>query len=101
LQTVFSEKNFLSCRNHVKFCRGLNKHFDVSGDEPSLSHRWIIWRRSFELFLRAKRIVTHAQKKGYLFVHAGDDIIEVWNTLPAVNEAPVGDENEYTQCIDA
>jgi hypothetical protein len=50
--------------------------------------------------LQAKRIVTHAQKKAY-FLHAGDDVIEIWNTLPATNEALEGDANKYTQCLEA
>ncbi|KAF4530831.1 hypothetical protein B566_EDAN015997, partial [Ephemera danica] len=77
--------------------------FNARGDETSVSQRWNRWKRSFELYLQAKNVTSSAQKKGYLLLCAGQDVQEIWETLPSAHpdfQAPAG-SNAFSVCIDA
>ena len=81
------------------------KSFDVHGDEASVSQRWKRWIGSFRLFAEYKGITSAARKKAMLLYHAGEEVQEIWGTLPDSATGQGAAENDtgdaFECCVDA
>lgn len=58
------------------------KPFNVHGDTTSLGTRWQKWRQGFDLYLVAAGITNAIQKKALLLHCGGEDLRELFSTLP-------------------
>jgi hypothetical protein len=70
--------------------------FDTHGDTTSLGTRWQKWRQGFDLYLVAAGIIDSGQKKALLLHCGGEDLRELYDTLPQ----PIGlpeDANDYVK----
>ncbi|XP_057299437.1 uncharacterized protein K02A2.6-like [Hydractinia symbiolongicarpus] len=74
-------------------------HFDTNGDVTSLGTRWKRWRNGFDLYLVAAGITDNTQKKALLLHCAGEDLRELFDTLPEP-EAADG-QNDYVKACTA
>ena len=60
---------------------GLPK-FETRGDQSRLHQTWERWMRSFELFVMGKGITNAEQKQALLLHCAGQDVQDIFYTLP-------------------
>nr|XP_002730526.1 PREDICTED: uncharacterized protein K02A2.6-like [Saccoglossus kowalevskii] len=71
--------------------------FSVYGDSTSIGPRWEKWLKKFETFLVAYDIKNNARKRALLLFSAGDEVADVFETLPDVD----GSDNVYKAAVDA
>ncbi|XP_057312326.1 uncharacterized protein K02A2.6-like [Hydractinia symbiolongicarpus] len=60
------------------------KPFNVQGDSTSLGIRWKKWQNSFNIYVIAAGITDDVRKRALILHCAGDDVQEVFETLPNV-----------------
>ncbi|XP_077862706.1 uncharacterized protein LOC144344781, partial [Saccoglossus kowalevskii] len=63
----------------------------------SIGPRWEKWLKKFETFLVAYDIKNNARKRALLLFSAGDEVTDVFETLPDVE----GSDNVYKAAVDA
>lgn len=62
----------------------LIKPFDTKVDELALE--WKKWKRGFEYYLEANKIVGQREKRSQLLFLGGPDLQEIFESLPGVQE---------------
>ena len=72
--------------------------FDTHGEPTSLGTRWKKWRQGFDLYLVAAGITDVAQKKALLLHCGGEDLRELFDTLPDPAGLPEGTDAYVKAC---
>ena len=62
--------------------------FDINAEPTSLSQRWQKWTSRFENLITALDIKDPARKKALLLHYAGQDVHEIYDTLPIPTAEP-------------
>ena len=60
--------------------------FDPLSDPSSLSQRWNIWKRRFEIYVLALNIYDDKQKRAVLLYQAGQATQEIFDTIPETGD---------------
>lgn len=63
------------------------RQFDPKGEPSTLAQRWEKWRKSFSYFIEASGIVNDGQKRATLLHMAGEEVQQIFDTLPNSDEA--------------
>lgn len=66
--------------------------FQVNGDTTSTGHRWTKYMKKLENLFVAMNTDNRKRKKALLLHYAGDEVFEIYGTLPNT-----GDENGYEE----
>ena len=77
--------------------------FEVSGDENTVTQRWIKWVRALQYKIDASGITKNERKRAMLLHYAGLEVQEIWATLEETVESegiPPGG-NVFTACVNA
>jgi len=70
--------------------------FNTHGDPTSLGTNWKKWLSGFDLYLIAAGVTTDNQQKALLLHCGGEDLRELYQTLPPLADGAVGeDATEY------
>ena len=70
--------------------------FDSRGDPTQLGFKWVKWRRSFELYVKAKAITDVGQNRALLLHVAGPDVQKVFFTMET---DLVGEDDDYEMAM--